>query len=155
MLDACLQTYLCFFLLEKWFLSNLDTSWIPPRHLAICRALKDFSYRNLNRSSTVGGSNEKVPRPSIASRHLVAFSTTVSVDVVFLDTFLDRWLDTSWHLYLSRITKDLYILSSRSSSYFYWSLSRYLCLLTSQNTFSHSKPLPKWFSSFFKFSFTL
>ena len=51
-LHAWLHSYLCFSLLEKRFLSNLDTSSIPPRHLAICWALKLFSYRNLDRSST-------------------------------------------------------------------------------------------------------
>ena len=109
-LHAWLHSYLCFSLLEKQFWSNLDTSSLPPWHLAICRALKVFSYLNLNRSSTVGGLNEKVPGPSIASRQLVdrlsfsscvftsfldTFSTAASVDVDFLDTFLDRWLDTS------------------------------------------------------------
>ena len=51
-LYAWLHSYLCFSLLEKWFLSYFDTSSIPPRHLAICRALKLCSYRNLDRSST-------------------------------------------------------------------------------------------------------
>ena len=103
-----MHSYLCFSLLEKQFLSNLDTSFVPPRHLAFCRALKVFSYSNLDRSLTVGGSNEKVPRSLIASRQLMdrssfsscvfalflnTFSIAVSVDVVFLDTYLDRWLD--------------------------------------------------------------
>ena len=70
-LHAWLHSYLCFSLLEKWFLSNPDTSWIPPQHLAICRALKDLSYHNLDRSSTASGSNEKVPGLSIASWHLM------------------------------------------------------------------------------------
>ena len=109
-LHAWLHSYLCFSLLEKWFLSNLDTSSIPSRHLAICWALKVFSYCNLDRSSIAGGLNDKVPRPSIAFWQLVdwssfsscvfalfldTFSTVVSVEVVFLNTFLDRWLDTS------------------------------------------------------------
>ena len=64
----------------------------------------------LSQSRQIGGPIEKVPGPSIASRQLVdrssfsscvfalfldTFSTAVSVDVVFLDTFLDRWLNTS------------------------------------------------------------
>ena len=132
-LHAWLHSYLCFSLLKKQFLSNLDTSSIPPRHLAICWALKVFSYRNLDRSTIAGGSIEKVPRPSIASRQLVdrssfsscvfalfldTFSTVASVDLVFLDTFLNKWLDTSRHLYLSRITENLYIGSLRSGSHF-------------------------------------
>ena len=105
-----MHSYLCFSLLEKRFLSNLDTSSIPPWHLAICRAIKLFSYRNLDKSLTAGGLIEKVPGPSITSQQLVAWSsfsscvfdlfldtflTAVSVDVVFLNTFLDSWLDTS------------------------------------------------------------
>ena len=108
-----MHSYMCFSLLEKRFLSNLDTSLIPPRHLAICRALKVFSYHNLDRSSTAGGLIEKVSRSSIVSRQLVdrlslfscvfalfldTFSILVFVDVVFLDIYLDRWLDTSRHL---------------------------------------------------------
>ena len=51
-LHAWLHSYMCFSILEKRFLSYLDTSSIPPRHLAIYRALKLCSYRNLNRSLT-------------------------------------------------------------------------------------------------------
>ena len=164
-LHAWLHSYLCFSLLEKRFLSNLDTSSIPPRHLAFCRDLKVFFYRNLDRFSTAGGSNEKVPGFSIASRQLVdrssfssyvfalflnTFSTTVSVDVVFLDTYLDRWLDTSRHLYLSRITEELYIRSSWSDSHFFdlsWSIRT---CSSPKHLFSHSKPLPKWFFKLFQ-----
>ena len=156
-----MHSYLCFSLLEKRFLSNLDTSSKLPRHLAICQALKVFSYRNLNRSSTVGGSNEKVPRPSIASRQLVDRSSFYSCVFAlflntfldscicrrffFLNTFLDRWLDTSRHLYLSRFIEDLYTLSSRFGSYFF-NLSRPIRTCSSPKHYlSHSKPLPKWF----------
>ena len=51
-LHAWLHSYMCFSILEKRFLSYLDTSSIPPRHLAIYRALKLCSYRNLDRSLT-------------------------------------------------------------------------------------------------------
>ena len=129
-LRAWLHSYLCFSLLEERFLSNLDTSSIPPRYLAICRALKVFSYRNLDRSSIASGSNEKVPGPSIAFWQLVdrssfsscvcglfldTFSTAVSVDVVFLETFLERWLNTSICRELLRIyifvLRDLILIS--------------------------------------------
>ena len=159
-LHAWLHSYVCFSLLEKWFLSNLDTSSIPPRHLAFCRALKVFSYRNLDRSSTAGGSNEKVPGSSITSWQLVdrssfssyvfalfldTFSTVVSINVVFLNTYLDRWLDISRHLYLSRITEELYIRSLWSSSYFF-DLSGSVCTCSSpKHHLSHSKLLPQGF----------
>ena len=69
-----------------------------------------------------------------ASRHLVdrssfsscvfalfldTFFTAVSVDVIFLDTFLNRLLNTSRHLYLSRITEDLFICFLESGSHFF------------------------------------
>ena len=78
-------------------------------------------------------------------------SIAASINVFFLDTFLDKWLDTSRHLYLSRITEDLYICSS-------WSGSHFLNLSRSVRTCSPPKSLfltpnifPKWFSSIFKF----
>ena len=162
-LHAWLHSYMCFSLLEKRFLSNLNTSWIPPRHLAIYWALKDFSYRNLDKSSTTGGSNKKVPRPSIAFQHLVDRSSLNScvwcfVPRHFLDTCICRRpnpRNLSRHLLLLRFTKPLYIGFVRSVLHFYQSFSRYLCLLFSQNISSHSKPLPMWFSSFFKAFSTL
>ena len=62
-LHAWLHSCLCFSLLEKLLLKASST---PPRHLAIYRALKLFSYRNLDTSSIAGGSIEKVLGPSIA-----------------------------------------------------------------------------------------
>ena len=96
-LHAWLHSYQCFSFLEKLFLSNLDTSSIPPRHLAICRALKVFSYRNLNRSSTADGSNEKVHGPSIAFQHPVDRSSLISCVWCFCTSTLAR------HLYLSTV----------------------------------------------------
>ena len=58
----------------------------PPRYLAICRALKVFSYHNLNRSSTVGGSNKKVPGSSIAFRHLMDRSSFSFVSLLHSST---------------------------------------------------------------------
>ena len=149
-----MHSYLCFSLLKKLILSYLNTSSTPSRHLAICRALKLFLIAISTDPRQLGGSIEKVPRPSIAYRQLVdrssfcscvfalflnTFSTTSSVDVVFLDTFLNKWLDTSRHLYVSRITKDLYKGQARSGSHFSRSLSRQKCLFTSQTSLTHSK----------------
>ena len=167
-LHAWLHSCLCFSLLEKLFLKASST---PPWHILdtwlSIELLRSFFYRNLDRSSTAGGSNKKVPRPSIASRHLVDQSSLNScvwcfVPRHFLDTYicrqpnpqhLARHLDR--HLLLSRFTEPLYIGSVWSILHFCQSLSWYLCLLTSQNSFSHSKPLPKCFSSFFKAFSTL
>ena len=98
----------------------LDTSSTPGYLLSF----QTFSYRNLNRSSTtrwidqesswpfdsfsiVGGSIELLF--CVFASFLDTSSAAASVDVVFLDTFLDRCLDTSRQLYLSRITEALYI----------------------------------------------
>ena len=85
-LHTWLHSYLCFSLLEKCFFKHLNTFSIPPRHPAFCRALKVFSYHNLDRSSTAGGSNEKVPGSLIASRQLVDRSSFSSYVLAF---FLD------------------------------------------------------------------
>ena len=54
----------------------LDTSSIPPRHLAIYQASQ--AYRNPNSSSIPGRLIEKAPASSIASQHLVDRSSFCS-----------------------------------------------------------------------------
>ena len=115
---------------KKWF----DTSSIPHWHLAVCRDSSAVSYRFPDSSSILGGSIEKAPASSIASRQLVDWSSfcswiwwvvpryllnTSTVGDHFLDTYLDSFLDTSRHLHLSSFTEGLYILSSRSVSHFF------------------------------------
>ena len=115
---------------KRW----LDTSLIPPRHLAVCRDFSAVSYRFLNSSSIPDGSIEKALAFSIASRHQVDWSSfcswiwwvvpryllnTSAIDDLFLDTsldtsaivdlFLNTSLDTSRYLHLSSFTKGLYI----------------------------------------------
>ena len=100
----------CFIAFISVFFPYWKTIFKQSRYLAICRALKLFLIAISTNPRQLGGSIGKVPRPSIASRQLVdwlrfcycvfaffldTFSTAASVDVVFLDTFLDRWLDTS------------------------------------------------------------
>ena len=54
------------------------------------------------------------------------------------------------HLYLLRITEELYIRSSWSGSHFF-NLSRSVHTCSSpKHLLSHSKPLPKWFFKFFQ-----
>ena len=158
-LHALLHSYLCFSFLEKLILSYLNTSSIPPQHLAICRDPKLLLIVISTDPRQLGGSIEKVPRPSIASRQLVdrssfyscvfalfldTSSTASSVDVVFLDTFLDRWLNTS----ICRELLSIYIKDKRDPDFiFSQSLSQYLCLLTSQITLSLT---PHHFSSDFR-----
>ena len=148
-----LHSCLCFSPLEKLFWKAGST---PPRYLAIC-LLKPFSYHNPDSSSIPGGSIENAPASSIASRHLVDRSSfcswiwflvarylldTSTVDDHFLNTYLDRFLDTSRHLHLSRFTEGLYIPSSRSFSHFFdLSRSVHACSFP-KHSFFHSKPLP-------------
>ena len=115
---------------KRW----LDTSLIPPRHLAVCRDFSAVSYHFLDSSSIPGGSIEKAPTSSIASRHLVDWSSfyswiwwvvpqyllvTSAVDNHFLDTYFDSFLNTSQHLHLLSFTEGLYIHSPRSNSHFF------------------------------------
>ena len=149
---------------KKW----LDTSLIPPRHLAICQASQAFSYRNPDSSSIPSGSIEKAPASSVASRHLVDRSSfcswiwcvvpwyllnTSAVEDHFLNTYLDSFLDTSRHLHLSSFTEGLYIPSSRSESHFLRSLSICPHLFISQTLSSHSNLDPQRFlQAFSRFS---
>ena len=144
-----------------------DTSSIPPRHLAVCRDSSTVSYRFLDSFLILGGLIKKAPASSIASRHLVDRSSfcswiwwvvpwyllnTLAVDDHFLDTYLDSFLDTSWHLHLSSFTKGLYIHSSRSDSHFF-DLSQFVRTCSSpKHTLSLTPNLFLCdFSSFFKF----
>ena len=157
-----------FFTLPKTgFKSWLDTSSIPPRYLAICRASLAFSYRNLDSFSIPGGLIEKAPASLIAPRHLVDRSSFCSwiwwvvpryrldtsfVDNHFLNAYLDSFLNTFRHLHLSRFIEGLYIHSSWSDSHFF-NLSRSVRTYSSPK---HSLSLtPNLFlcdfSSFFKF----
>ena len=111
-----LHSYLCFSSLEKLFWKAGST---PPRYLAICRASQAFflmQSRNLldtwwidresscllNSFSTPGGSIELlfltlICCSSIPSRHLSYWRA-------FSRHLLDRSLDTSRYLHLSRFT---------------------------------------------------
>ena len=80
-LHAWLHSYLCFSLLEKLFLSNLDT-W------PICRDLKLFLIAISLAVSTASGSIKKVLGPLIASRQLVDRSS-------FFLAFVELSLDSS------------------------------------------------------------
>ena len=115
---------------KKW----LNTSSIPPRHLAVCRDSSAISYRFPDSSMIPSGSIEKAPTSSIDPRHLVDWSSFCSwiwwfvprylldtsvINNHFLDTYLDSVLNTSRHLHLSSFTEGLYILFSQSDSHFF------------------------------------
>ena len=129
MLD-CIHIYV-FSLLEKRFLSYLDTSSI----LGYLSSFQNFSYRNLNRSSTARWTNREsswtldsflITSGSIEllfcffAPFLDTSSTVASVDIVFLDTFLDRCLDTS----ICRELLKLYILGCRDPDLIFLDLSQ-------------------------------
>ena len=155
--------HICVFLLSKNCFEKLARHLLDT--LLSVELLKPFSYRNLDSSSILGGSIENAPTSSIASRHLVDRSSFCSwiwflvarylldtsvVDDHFLDTYLDRFLNTSWHLRLSRFIEGLYILSSWSISHFF-NLSRSVRACSSpKHSLFHSKPFPWDFSSLFQ-----
>ena len=151
---------------KRW----LDTSSIPPRHLAVCRDSSAVSYRFPDSSSIPDGSIEKSLASSIASWHLVDRSNfcswiwwvvpqyllnTSAVDNHFLDTYLDSFLNTSRHLHLSSFTEGLYILSSRSDSHFFNRSRSVRTCSSPKHCLSHSKPLPLWFFKLFQDSSSL
>ena len=132
-LHALLHSYLCFSLLKKMIFKLSRNLLNTSLTLGYLSSFQTFSYLNLNRSSTArwidresswtldsfsiaGGSIELLFY--VFASFLNTSSIVASVNVVFLETFLDRWLDTSRHLYLSRITEVLYIGLSRSGSHF-------------------------------------
>ena len=87
-LHAWLHSYLCFSLLEKLFLSNLDSFSTPPRHMAIYRAFQLLFIAISIASRQLGGSIDKLSRPSIASWQRVDQS---SFFIIFsVELFLDR-----------------------------------------------------------------
>ena len=123
-LHVWLHSCLCFSSLEKLFLKSwLNTSSIASYLLSF---LKLFLIAISTNPRQLGGSIEKVPRPSIASWQLVdRLSIYSCVFALFLDSYICRHCvsrhlsqQMSRHLYLSRITKDLYIDFLQSGSHF-------------------------------------
>ena len=165
-LHVGLHSCLCFSHLEKLL---FKASLTPSRYLAVCQASSAFSYNNPDSFSTPGGSIEKAPASSIAPRHLLdrsrffldsdfllldSFLDTSTIEDQILDTYLDRYLDTSRYLHLSRFTSCLYKASVRSGNHFSSiSLSILLCFSP-----KHTHLTPYLFlkdsSSFFKFLHT-
>ena len=80
---------------------------------------------------------------------------TLAVDDHFLDTYLNSFLDTSWHLHLSRFTEGLYILSSRFVFHFFDLFRSVRTCSSPKHSLSHSKPLPLWFFKLFQDSSSL
>ena len=150
-----------FFTLEKLVLKSGST---PPWHLAICRASQAFSYCNPDSFLIPGGSIDKAPTSSIASRYLVDRSSFCSwiwwvVPQYLLDTsvidkhFLDTYLDTSRHLICRDLLKVLYKPPRAIRTSFHLiSLLIALCSL-SQTLSSHSNLDPqRYLQAFSRFS---
>ena len=79
---------MCFSLLEKLFLSNLDSFLTPPRHLAIYRVFQLLLIAILIASRQLGGSIDKISRPLIASQQPVDWS---SFFIIFsVELFLNK-----------------------------------------------------------------
>ena len=120
----------------------------------------------LDTSSIPCGSIEKAPASSIVPRHLLDWSSfysesnsllldTSAIEDQILDTYLDRSLDTSWYLHLSRFTSCLYNASMRSGIHFSSiSLSWYFSIPLPKHSHLTPNLLLKDASSFFKFLLT-
>ena len=161
-LHTWLHSYLCFSLLEKQFLSYLDTSSIPPWYLAVSWASSAFSYRNPYSFSTPGGSIEflflYLMICSLTPPRYLYLSKTIFLDTFLdrcLDTFLDRCLDTSRHLHLSRFTDALFNLALCDLNLILFNLSLNTSLFSLPNYLISLQSLfLKVSSSFFKIFFT-
>ena len=146
--------------LKSW----LDTSSIPCYLLSFSSI---FLKRNLDTSSIPGGSIEKDHASLIAPRHLLdrssfcsesdsllldSFLDTSAIEDQILDSYLDRYLDTSRYLQLSRFNSYLYKASVRSENHFS-SISLSILLCFSPKTLSsYSKLVPQGFFKLFQVS---
>ena len=145
----------------------LDTSSIPPRYLTVYRASSAFSNRNPDSFSIPGGSIENGSASSIASRHLVDrprfyswfcwvvprhLLDTSAVDDLFSQHLIDRYLDTSRYLHLSRFTAGT-IYTSCAIPFSFQSISLsillwFLCQILSSHSLNCSSRFLQAFSSF-------
>ena len=141
----------------------------PPRYLLdtllSVELLKPFSYRNPDSSSIPGGSIEKAPTSSIAPRHLVDWSSFCSwiwflvawylldtsiVDDLFLDTYLESFLDTSRYLICGALLKVLFKPPRTIHFSFLRSLSICPRLFFSRTLSFHSNCVPQDFFKLFQ-----
>ena len=151
--------HICAFHISKNYFENLarhllDTSSIPC-YLSSFSSI--FLKHNLDTSSIPGGSIEKAPTSLIASRHLLdrssfcsesnslllnSFLDTLAIEDQILDTYLNRYFDTSRYLHLLRFTSCLYKASVRFEFHFS-SISLSILLCFSPKTISsYSKLVP-------------
>ena len=146
------------------FKSWLNTSSIPPRHLAICWDSSAVSYRFPDSFSIPGGLIEKALASSIASRHLVNRSSfcswiwwvvprylldTSAIDDLFLiPPSIASLIPLDTCIYRALLRVYIFI-SSRSDSHFF-NLSQFVHIyLSPKHHLSHSKPLPLCFFKIF------
>ena len=142
------------------FHSWLDTFSIPPRYLVSCRASKAFSYRNLDTSSTPGGSIEILSVWSIPSRHHVDRSSflcwmsclvprylldTSAVEGIFSRHLPRQHLDTSRHLCCRDLLEILFKPRSRFLSHFLDLSSICPRRFNFQSSFPQPNLDPSWF----------
>ena len=155
--------HVCIFLLLKNCFEKL--AWHLLDTLLSIELLKPFSYHNPDSSSIPGGSIENAPASSIALQYLVDRSSfcswiwflvswylldTSAINDLFLDTYLDSFLDTSRYLICRALLKVLFKPPLRSVSHFF-NLSRSICACSSpKHSFFHSQPLPQGFFKLFQ-----
>ena len=129
------------------FLNAIST---PPRYL-VDRLRKLLPLRQLLDTCWI----DRASVLNLTLCLLDSFLDTLAIEDQILDTYLDRSLDTSRYLHLSRFTSCLYKASVRSGNHFS-SISLSILLCFSPKTLSsYSKPFPQGFFKLFQVSLYL
>ena len=144
--------------------SWLDTSSTRPRYLAIYRASQAFFLNAIStppqylvdRSRKLLHPQHLLDRSSFCSESdsllLDSFLDTSAIENQILDTYLDRSLDTSRYLHLSRFTSCLYKASVRSGFHFSLISLSILLYFSPKTISSYSKLVPQGFFKLFQVS---
>ena len=147
--------HICFFHISKNCFEKLARHLLDT--LLFVKLLKHFFKSNLDTSSIPSGSIEKAFATLIAPRHLLdrwrffldsdflllnRFLDTSAIKDQILNTYLNRYLDTSRYLHLSRFASCLYKAFVRPENHFSLiSLSILLCF-SPKTLSSYSKLVP-------------
>ena len=131
-----LSSFLSFFLSQSR--QHLDTWWI-------------------NRASSCLLDSFSTPGRSIELLFLIRYfcsSIPTSVDEHFLDTYLDKWFDTSRHLICRDLLRIYLSFLMRSDPHFSWSISWWLSVFSPKHSHLTQILFLKVSSSFFKIFFS-
>ena len=155
--------HVCVFLLSENYFEKLARHLL--NILLSVELLRPFSYCNPDSSLILGGSIEKAPASSLASRHLVDWSSFCSwiwflvarylldnsaVNKFFLNTYLNSFLDISGYLICRALLKILFK-PPRAIWFSFHSISLLIALsFLSQTFWFHSNRVPQGFFKLFQ-----